>query len=203
VLFRHPLAAAVVAEIAERGYGEARVAAIAERAGVEESVFWSLFDDKADAVLRVFEAYIDDYERKVGNAFESHSTWPDSLRAAAYATTRWMRSYPEATRFGMAAVLEAGEMARVRREDVFRWCAGLIDTGREVAPDPEAVPDGAALMAIGAIVEILTRQVQGTVEADPVEMVPELMYGAVRPYLGEEAARRELAMPPPPELSGR
>jgi hypothetical protein len=35
------------------------------------------------------------------------------------------------------------------------------------------------------------------------ETVPELMYGAVRPYLGEAAARRELDIPPPPRVPGR
>ena len=32
-------------------------------------------------------------------------------------------------------------------------------------------------------------------------MVPGLMYGAVRPYLGEDAARAELEISPPPDLA--
>jgi AcrR family transcriptional regulator len=199
-LFAHPLAGAVVAVVAERGYADASVEDFIRRAGVEREEFDRLFADKGDAVLRVFEAYADDFERTVGRSFESSPTWPDNLRAAAYASLRWMRDYPEGIRFGMVGVLEAGEMVRVRREDVFRWCAGLIDKGRELAPDPDAVPAGAALMAIGAAVELLTRQIQGTVEADPSEMVQRLMYGAVRPYLGEQAARRELEILPPLHL---
>jgi AcrR family transcriptional regulator len=199
-LFAHPLAAAVVAEIAHCGYPDAGIEAIINRAGVDRAEFNRLFVDKADAVLRVFEAYIDDFQRRVGRAFDRYPSWPDSLRAAAYATTAWMRDYPDATRFGMVAVLEAGEMARLRREEVFRWCAQLIDAGRAAAPDPEAVLQGAPLIAVGAVVEVLNRDGQGTLGAAPVQLVPELMYGAVRPYLGEEAARRELAIPPPPDL---
>jgi len=45
------------------------------------------------------------------------------------------------------------------------------------------------------------REGQGRLSSAPVELVPELMYGAVRPYLGEEAARRELTIPPPPDLA--
>jgi hypothetical protein len=50
---------------------------------------------------------------------------------------------------------------------------------------------------IGAIAEMLTKRLtQG--EVDPYEFVPQLMSIAVRPYLGEDAAAKELARPPPP-----
>jgi AcrR family transcriptional regulator len=196
-LYAHPLAAAVVAEVAERGFPATTVKQIVERAGVERAEFYRLFDDKPDAVARVFDAYIDDFQGKVKAAYESAPVWPDSLRAAAYAAMRWIIEHPEGTRFGMVSVLEAGERARLCRERVFIWSAELIEDGRQVAPDPEAVPEGAALMAIGAVVEILARQSQGTVIADPVDTVPKMMYGAVRPYLGEEVARRELEIRPP------
>lgn len=199
-LFRRPLAAAVIAVVAEHGYARASVEEIAARAGVEHGEFEGLFADKHDAVLRVFEAYIEDFKAEVGGAFEAGGTWPDSLRAAAYAMTRWIRRYPEATRFGMVSVLEAGDMALILRENSFRWGADLIDAGRTVAPDPTTIPASAALIAVGAVGEILAREQQGTIDADLIELVPQLMYGAVRPYLGEEAARRELSIPPPADL---
>lgn len=201
-LYLHPLSAAVVAVVAERGFSAATVEEIAARAGLARDDFLRLFDDKTDAVVRVFDAYVEDFKGKVLSAYEGGATWPDGLRNAAYATMRWMIEHPEGTRFGMVSALEAGERARLVREQVFIWCAGLIEDGRKVAPDPAAVPEGAALMAIGAIVELLTRQLQGTIDADPVETVPKMMYGAIRPYLGEEIARRELDIRPPPDLSG-
>lgn len=200
-LFRHPLAPAVMAVLAECGYPAATVEEFIDRAGIQPADFDGQFRDKPDLVMRVFEAYIDDFEAKVRGAYATTSSWPDNLRDAAYEVTRWIRDYPDATWFGMVGVLEAGEMARVMREGVFRWCAQMIDDGRAASPRPESVPLGAPLLAIGAIVEILTRQVQGTIIADPVETVPKMMYGAVRPYLGEEAARRELAIPPPADLA--
>jgi AcrR family transcriptional regulator len=201
-LLRHPLAAAVCEVVAEKGYAESGIGDFARRAGVERAEFDRLFADKADAVLRVFEAYREDFEATVGRAFASEPSWPASLRAAGYATARWFRANPGTMGFGMVGVLGAGEMVRVRREEVFLWCAGLIDAGREVAPDPDAVPQGAPLIALGAVTEMVTRLAQGTLEADLIETVPKMMYGAVRPYLGEAAARRELEIPPPPDLTG-
>jgi hypothetical protein len=102
----------------------------------------------------------------------------------------------------MVGVLDAGEMAQVRREEVFRWCASLVEAGREASPG-EPPPRSAALITVGAVVEGLRRQQEGTLRGDPVEVVPQMMYRAVRPYLGEEAALRELGIPPPPDLARR
>jgi AcrR family transcriptional regulator len=197
-LFDHPLSAAVIEVVAERGYQEASIEEIVARADVAPEEFDRLFAGKADAVLQVFEAYIDNFKRRAGGAYDSAGRWPDSLRAAAHELLAWIEDHPHAYRFGMVEVLSAGEMARVRREELFTWCAGLIDAGREVAPDPDAVPEAAALAAIGAVVETLTFHAAGRVDASLTELGPELMYWAVRPYLGDEVARAELTRPPPP-----
>jgi AcrR family transcriptional regulator len=202
-LFEHPITGAVMAVIRERGYESADVAEFTERAGMSRPEFDRHFTGKADLTLRVFEAVIDDFEERARSAYESRATWPDNLRAAAYETVRWIVRNPDSAWFGMVGVLEAGDMALVRREEVFKWCASLVDAGRAVAPDPGSVPRSAPLMAIGAIVEMLRRQQEGSLDADPVASVPRLMYSAVRPYLGEEAARRELEIPPPGDLRER
>jgi AcrR family transcriptional regulator len=199
-LFGNRLGATVIEVIAERGFTAATIEEIVERAGIDRAEFDRLFSDKEDAALQVFDSYVREYERRALAAYRSEDRWPDNLRAAAYVAARWILEFPEAAQFGMINVLEAGEPLRIRRENVFRWSAALIEEGRKVAPDPDQVPAGAALMATGAVAEILHRYVQRTIDADPIAMVPQLMYGAVRPYLGEEAARRELEIPPPPDL---
>ena len=199
-LFGHPIYAAVVEVIDERGYLQARIEDFLERSGMSREEFDRQFRDKADATTRVLEALIGNFETRVGRAFACEPRWPDNLRAAAYETTRWIRDNPRGTRFGMVGVLDAGDFPRLRREEVFKWCAGLIDRGREVAPDPDAVPPAAPLIAVGAIAETLRRQQEGTIETGIVETVAPMMYAAVRPYLGEEAALRELEIAPPPDL---
>jgi AcrR family transcriptional regulator len=196
-LFARPLAAAVVEVVALRGYEEAGIEEIVALAGATRADFDRLFDGKADAVLRVLEAMIEDFKCRVGGAYAAYPTWPDGLRAAAYEVVAWIEEHPHAYEFGMLRVLEAGEMARLRREELFVWCAGLIDAGREVAPGPVPVPQAASLIAVGAVVDGLARHAGGELDADLTATVPELMYGAVRPYLGEEAARRELTRPRP------
>jgi AcrR family transcriptional regulator len=196
--FADPVATALVDVVAECGYEAASVEAVLERAGVSRAEFDARFAGKEDCVQKCFEAFAADFDFKVRAAYASQPTWPDNLRAAAYAAGRWFDLHPDTTRFGNVDVLAArNEMVRVRREELFQAHAALIDAGREVAPDPGAVPAAAALMAIGAVGQMLTGRIGSGQGLETERMVPELMYAAVKPYLGEEAARRELTAPPP------
>lgn len=183
---------------AEGGYGSLGVEALVERSGVPRAVFDARWTDLDDCVLKVFGEAIEDYERTVLAAYEAGEGWRESLRAAAYAAADWIAAHPLATRFGTVDVLQArGEMIRVRMERLYRFCADLIDRGRAEAPDPDAIPEFAAQMAIGAVTRILVLDLEKGGEVDPVAMVPRMLHLAVRPYVGEEAAREELTAPRP------
>jgi AcrR family transcriptional regulator len=197
--FADPLARAIVDEVVERGYSAATLAGVLERAGIDRAEFERRFVDLEEATLRTFEAFIADFERRVGMAFNAGADWRSGLRASAYAAADWLAANPDLVRFGSVEVLEMrSEMARVRREEVAIFCAGLIDAGRSEAPDPAAVPDSAAIVAIGSVLQMLTHRVQKGIDIDAHAMVPETMYAAVRPYLGDEVAREELVLPRPP-----
>jgi hypothetical protein len=109
----------------------------------------------------------------------------------------WIRDHPDEVWFGMVGLLDAGDMALARRQELFGWCTELVDAGRAVAPEPALVPRSASVHVVGSIVETVRRYEEATLVGDAFTTVPRIMYGAVRPYLGEEAARRELEIPPP------
>ncbi len=200
-LFAHPLAAATMSVVRERGFELAEIEEICSRAGIRPEDLPEPMRDKRHLLIAVSEAYADDFQADVAAAFDAEPSWPDNLRAAAYQVVRWIDRFPEAGWWGTVGVLEAGEAARARRDEIFAWAAGMIDQGRDAAPDPAAVPGHASTIAIGAIVETLGRNMQGRIGGDPVQGVGRLMYAAVRPYLGEEAALAELEIPPPPDLA--
>jgi AcrR family transcriptional regulator len=198
---RDPVAIAMVDLAVELGYEGVGVEALIERAGVPREEFERRFAGKEDCAMKVFDAYSTDFEWRVGTAYNRHSEWRDALRAAAQETASWMMKNPNLVRFGTVEVLAmASEMARVRREEVFVYCATLIDGGRAEAADPNSIPEGASVVAVGSIMHLLTHRLQRGDAVDPQEIIPEMMYGVVRPFLGEEVARLELA-PPPPEPS--
>ena len=197
--FAERIAPALVDAVFELGYERASMAEVAARAGIGIAELEARYSDKEECVLRVYEALIDDFLARTGLAYDRGASWREALRDSAYAAADWIEEHPRATRFGMVDVLRSeSEMVRVRREEIFKVCAELIDAGRADAPDPESIPESAPVLAIGAIAEMLTRRLQSGAEAAPRAMVPEMMCIAVRPYLGEEVAREELSIPPPP-----
>jgi AcrR family transcriptional regulator len=199
-LLADPIADVVLATVRDRGYRAATVEELARRANLSLTEFRLRFRGKQEVTELILQAHIERYRRRVGGVYDEAGAWPDNLRAAVHETARCMLENPDLTWFVTVGILDAGEVARARRDRVFSWAAGLIDAGRGLAADPDAIPGPAPVMAIGAVVESLRRQQAVGTDLDPDWFVPFLMYSAVRPYLGEEAARAELTVELPEDL---
>ena len=176
-------------------YEAIQIEDVVERAGASREDFDRIFSSKEDCAIAVFDRFIEDFNREVDEAYSSEEKWPDSLRAAAYAFASWMKEHPREVRLGGVGLLWAGELAQARREAAFQRFVGMVDAGREGAENPDSIPAFTAERVIGSIAEITTKRLQhGGI--DGYEFLRETMYLAVLPYRGEEAAARELTMPP-------
>lgn len=179
-----------------KGFESTSIEEVVERAGISREEFDRHFDSKEACAIAVFDRSLKDLVGTARAAYGGEREWPDSLRAAAYAVADFLLGHPRETRFGAVEMLWAGEMAQARREAGFQIFVELIDGGREHAADPESIPAFSAESLIGSMAEMMTKRLQrGDIE--PHQFIPEMMYLAVLPYLGEEAARRELTMPRP------
>ncbi len=181
----------------ERGYDAVAVADVAERAGGSVAGFESLFPSKQACAVAILEGIAESNLRAVRGAFDREPAWPDSLRAAAYAHAEWILDNPKKMRFGLLETVWASELTGALRDHLFGEYVAMVDAGREAAEDPASIPASAALGVVGSITEVITRRLGEESGRELVDLVPEMMYLAVRPYLGEEAARRELTIPPP------
>ncbi len=194
------LATATVELVLECGYEATTVAALIERAGVSRADFDRHFADKENCVLTVVDEGVDRFRRVVFSAYEAEALWRDGLRAAAYAAARWVRDNPSYIRFSTTMMDGATDLARTHRDMALQMFAEIVDAGRSELAISDSVSAEAALTVIGSIYELLQRELarsSGTAAAE--SFVPDLMYLAVRPYLGHEIAREELSIPPPPE----
>lgn len=185
----------------QKGLPTVSIEEVIEQAQVSREEFESHFSSKEDCAIAAFERGLTSFREAVLGAYESEERWPDSLRAAAWAGAQWMEDNPRQIRFGAVELLWVGELAQTSREAAFRSFIRLIDAGREVAADPDAIPPHTAEQVVGAAAQLMTKHThRGPYK--PLEFVPETMYLAVLPYLGEEAARRELTIPPPEPPGG-
>ncbi len=195
---RARLREATIALVLERGLEGVDPQALCARAGFEPAEFKRDFGGVPECALRVYLANIDEFDRVLRAAADPADPWRLRLRRTAYAAARHVRDRPLSTRFDMIAMLEAGEVAQAHRDRYVRTLVDLIDEGRNELDDPEALGSATAESVFGAIYALLARELVGkggTRRAE--ETVPQLMYLAVRPYLGERVAREELAVPPP------
>lgn len=184
------------------GVDDATVEAVLDRADVSQGEFDRRFDSLEDCCIWVFEKNAAEFDADVIGAFEAHPRWRDGLRAAAYAAARFMVDNPRNVRFGVMAMLRLGPMAQVHRERQLHRMVDLIDAGRQELEDPDSVPRSVAEAVFGSIYALVAKRItESGVTASAESFVPELMYVAVRPYLGDEAAREELTIPPPPRAS--
>jgi len=183
----------------ERGYANVTVADVVAHAGVEQAEFDASFADKEELCVAVFDDISGLAQEQVMAAFEAGDGWRNSLRASAYAMVRFMREHPREVSFGALHILAAGDLAQVYREQQLQQWVDLIDLGRQEMDDPDSVGRAVAEGALGSIHGRLLKELEkGEGTASLERFVPELMYIAVRPYLGHEVAREELAIPPPP-----
>jgi AcrR family transcriptional regulator len=188
--------------VAKQGYRETSIEEIIAAAGVSQADFDGLFASKESLAVEVLEERSKDCFEAVIGAYEAQAQWPDSLRAGAYAMADWMAAHPREVRYGPVEMLWAGEQAQVQREIAFRRFRGMVDDGRSRLEDPDSLPNTTADLVIGSAVKMLTERAMEGGKIDYHQLVPHLMAIAVRPYLGEEAAARELAIAPPQRTGG-
>jgi AcrR family transcriptional regulator len=184
--------------VSSQGYRETAIEEVIAAAGVSRVEFEELYPSKEALAVEVLEERSKDCFRAVLGAYEAEERWPDSLRAGAYAMAEWMAKHPREVRYGPVEMLWAGEQAQVQREIAFRRFRGMVDGGRTRLADPDSLPESTADQVIGSGVKMLTTRAMEGGNLDYYALVPHLMAIAVRPFLGEEAAARELRIPPPP-----
>jgi AcrR family transcriptional regulator len=189
---------ATVDLIADRGFAGVAPADVVERADVTEAEFLLYFARLEDCCVETFDCIAERCERSLYAAYDSPGTWRDRLRAAAYASARFMKANPVETRFALVEFGRATEFAKARLEWAIELYTDLIDAGREESAEPDSMSRASARSAIGSTMSLLSRQWQEEGDVSEAErFVPEMMYLAVRPYLGQEAALEELRIPPP------
>lgn len=197
---RERIAAAAIDLVLERGYAGTTVDDLLRRAGVSRDVFEREFSGKEDCVLSTVDDGVRRFRKVVYCAYEGHEAWRDGLRAAAYAAARWVRDHPRYIAFATMMMNGATDLARTHRDMALQMFVEIVDAGRKELEDPEAVSPDTAMVVIGSIYELLLRELsRGAGTGGAESFVPQLMYLAVRPYLGHAEALKELSVPPPAE----
>jgi AcrR family transcriptional regulator len=175
----------------ERGFRRLSVEDVCGRAGISREQFDARYSDLQDCFAQTLEACAEEFLARLDDAYAVAGPWQDRLRSVAHATLEHIEEDPARAHFTIAESFNGGERAELVRERVFARLSGYVDDGRHQAGARPSATNATAEAINGAVF----RQMRLAIESNRgsfEELIPELMYVAVLPYLGREAAEREL-----------
>lgn len=185
---RERLLAAVVRVTVAKGYESTTVADILGEAGVGRESFYELFDDKLDCMLAAHKLLIDDLEKRVREVYVAEGPWPQRLRGALSATLDWFAADPEVARFTLVELSMVGPAFRPTFQAEFARAIALLEEGMgEDGPEPELAQANA--LAVGAIIARIYEEIVLGRAAELPQLLPELTYELLVPFVGEDEAR--------------
>lgn len=180
----------MTAAVGEHGYHGVRVADVVWRAGVSRKTFYELFGGKDDCFVAAYESWLDRLLDTTFSAYRTQTRWLDRLRAGLTALLGTLAREPDAARLCFVEATAVGGDAPARREQGLARLEQLFDGLEEMPPEPL----GTTLRSgrVSELCELLRREIAAGRGAQLPGTTPELMCAMVLPFLGTEAAQREL-----------
>jgi AcrR family transcriptional regulator len=184
--------------------GFARVTAedLCGRAGVDLLTFELQYSDLEDCFMQVYLAELEAFRRRISRVRDTDGPWRDRVRATGYELLRFLAEDEKVAHFVVVEVRSAGEPVQRVIEAEVEAMVDLIDEGRACLDDPDSLSRVTAEQVSGSYFIQLYALVGNGPLPPEEEIIPQMMYTAVLPYLGPQAALEELSTPPPPSPSG-
>ncbi len=192
---RGRILSAVAQVAAETGYGELTVEAVISRAGISRRTFYQHFSKKEDAFLAAYDSFAALVLQRVEQAQRSSETELSGLAEATLrAVLELLAEHPAEAHMLVVEVLAAGPKAIERRNASLRLIIGLVhETTCAIAKSQGAPqsPEITAETVVGGLVEVVYSRIQRGEAARLPELLPDLVYCALLPYVGPATAAAE------------
>ncbi len=182
--------------VAGHGLAAVDMRVVCERADVGDTHFKRRFADLEGCFLALHGEVMDELCVRVDAACEGREAWHDRVWAAGTAAVRYLQEDPDRARFLVVAINGVGPGAQTRRDRVVQRIADVLDGGRGEAVGERPMSRCTAEIAAGAVYGTIQAKVESGAIDRGEEFLPELVYLATMPYLGQRAAEDELAVQP-------
>jgi AcrR family transcriptional regulator len=176
---------------AEKGYATVTVTDVTQRARVSRSTFYELFRDLEDCFLAAYDVIYGKFLTAGLTAYQRDLDWPKRVRAALEAMLEFMAAEPAFARMCMVEPLAAGPAAVERYLTAVNLISTLLDEGRGIHREAEKAPASLAKGIVSGAALVIREQIlSGETERLP-DLLPEILYPALVPFLGQREALRE------------
>jgi AcrR family transcriptional regulator len=176
--------------VGSHGYERTTVQDAITNAGLYRQAFYDNFKDKEDCYLHAIDAGSAWIELAMRQTVGDEPTWRGQLRGALAGLLSFLDEQPEIGRALFVEVHAAGAAAVEKRTEAMERAAAAMDLAREESKD--AAPAISAEAVVAGILAVLHTRLAGRQTEGFAELLPELMYLAVLPYFGAEAAAAEM-----------
>lgn len=176
--------------VGTNGYERTTVQDVVQSAGLYRQAFYDHFEDKEDCYLQALEAGSAWIELTMREATAGEVAWRRQLRAALGGLLGFLDRQPEVGRALLVEVHAAGPRAVGKRTEAMERAVAMVDLAREESDQ------GAPAISAEAVVAGILAVLHSRLSADQISgftgLLPELMYLAVLPYFGPDAAAEEM-----------
>jgi AcrR family transcriptional regulator len=185
---RQRLLDAAAAVFARCGFAEASAEAISREAGMSKATFYEHFANKEECILALFDEAATEVMRAMANAVADDTTsYEARIRANVGSFLEVLTQYPESAQTLLVEIIGAGPRAAERRDAILdAFAEGLMRDNARMAERigaPRFASKDDAFAIIGAIVELVSRQLRTGVPEDVRELEPvieRLIFGLLR-----------------------
>jgi AcrR family transcriptional regulator len=178
--------------VGRKGYEQTTVQDAIEAAGLYRQAFYDSFNGKEDCYLQALDAGAAWVESVMRDGVGDTSDWRGQLRGSLRGLLGFLDTKPHIGRALLVEVHAAGPRAVARRTEAMARAADLIDLAR--AESDGDAPAISAEAVVAGILAVLHTRLAGEQHGGFEPLLPELMYLAVLPYFGAEAAADQLGL---------
>jgi AcrR family transcriptional regulator len=183
---------AVADVVSFKGYVAMSVDDIIGTAGVSRRTFYDNFKSKEDAYLAAFDEIGLRAVVRVQGAYAKSTRFAQGVVACLREFLDFAAAEPRYAEMCIVEVLAAGQAAVGRRNRVMKELATLLHQGAQTVPNGIRPPDLTAETVIGGIYEVIYARVLAGQATELPGLLGDLAYSMMLPYLGHEAAEREV-----------
>lgn len=176
--------------VGTKGYEGTTVQDAIANAGLYRQAFYDNFEGKEDCYLQALDAGSAWVELAMREAATGEIDWRGSLRGALRGLLLFIDEQPEIGRALLAEVHAAGPRAVEKRTEAMERAVAMIDLAREESVGMAPAISAEAVAA--GILAVLHSRLAAGQETGFGRLLPELMYLAVLPYFGADAAAAEM-----------
>jgi AcrR family transcriptional regulator len=175
---RQRLLRAAAAEFAERGYAGASSESISRRAGMSKATFYEHFTNKEDCILALFDTAAETVGQSMASAARgaARDDARERMRAGTRALLTAIAEHRDFAQTLLVEIIGAGPRATQRRDQIIEAFAGIVDAENAAAARRGLISRFASrydtIAVVGAITELISRQVRLGEPADVVELAP-------------------------------